>query len=146
MAEAASCTSSLASHSLADLLAEARYLTRKRGQRQATQRGATYSANRVALTWLAPQSTGEAGLPWQQGDVRWYLDIFVEKHERSDPLWKPPAGSLLFPYTYPARARFWGAGLAHPQRPLAGLTGPGFPLAQAARPSTHFHEVGLPSA
>ncbi len=143
MAEDASWTFSLASHSLADLLAEARHLTRTRGQRHATQRGATYSANRVALTWLAPQSTGEAGLPWRQGDVRWYLDIFVEKHERSDPLWKPPAGSLLFPYTYAARARFWDAGWAHLQRLLEGITAHDFSLAQAARSSTYFTEMVL---
>src|SRR5258708_12478033 len=138
MAEDASWTFSLASHSLADLLAEARHLTRTRGQRQATQRGATYSANRVALTWLAPQSTGEAGLPWQQGDVRWYLDIFVEKHERSDPLWKPPAGSLLFPYTYPAPPRFLYAGWAHLQRLLEGLPAPHSPLSPHTRPPPHF--------
>src|SRR5258706_8836430 len=109
MAEDASWTFSLASHSLADLLAEARHLTRTRGQRHATQRGATYSANRVALTWLAPQSTGEAGLPRPQGDVRWDLDIFVEKHERRDPLWKPPAGGPPFPYTPAPPPRLSGA-------------------------------------
>src|SRR5258708_17557054 len=104
MAEDASWTFSLASHSLADLLAEARHLTRTRGQRHATQRGATYSANRVALTWLAPQSMGEAGPPRQQGDARWYLHIFVEKHERNDPLWKPPAGAPHFPFPQHAPA------------------------------------------
>src|SRR5258708_21849147 len=101
MAEDASWTFSLASHSLADLLAEARHLTRTRGQQHATQRGATYSANRVALTWLAPQSTGEAGLPWRQGDGRWYLDIFLGEDERSDPPWEPPAGAPPFPSPLP---------------------------------------------
>src|SRR5258706_49193 len=141
MAEDATWTFSLASHSLADLLAEARHLTRARGQRHATQRGATYSANRVALTWLAPQSTGEAGLPWQQDDVRWYLEMFVAKHELNDPLWQPPAGSLLFPYTYAARARFWDAGWAQLQRLLEGITALDFSLAQAARSSTYFTEM-----
>src|SRR5260221_14685357 len=123
MAEDANWTFSLASHSLADLLAEARHLTRTRGQRHATQRGATYSANRVALTWLAPQSTGEAGLPRRQGAVRRDLDIFVEKPERRDPPSKPPAGGPLFPVTYPAPAPLLGGRRAPPPRRLAGGSG-----------------------
>src|SRR5260221_1265225 len=106
MAEDANWTFSLASHSLADLLAEARHLTRTRGQRHATQRGATYSANRVALTWLAPQSTSEAGRAWRPGDVRWYLDLFCVETGRRVPLWLAPAWALLFPEPYASLPSF----------------------------------------
>src|SRR5260221_13877222 len=110
MAEDANWTFSLASHSLADLLAEARHLTRTRGQRHATQRGATYSANRVALTWLAPQNTGEAVPPPGPGDGRRDLDEILEKHPRSPPLRAPPARAPLLPDTHAAPAPLWAGG------------------------------------
>lgn len=98
---------------LADLLAQAQVLVADRAALHATQRGATQSLNRVALTWLAPQLADRARLPWSVADEAWYLATFVEKQVTTDPLTPPAPDALLFPYSYAARSRFWDGGWAH---------------------------------
>src|SRR5690242_13271861 len=103
---------SCASHSLADLLAQARQLLAEQAGEHATQRGPTRSVNNVLLTWQAPHTLDEAGLQWTAEQAQWYLRIFVEKRDENDPLTPASPGKLLFPYTYAARSRFWDAGWA----------------------------------
>lgn len=113
---AAGLTFVYASESLSDLLGRARQMLREAGTQHATQRGVTRSANRVVLTWKAPHvrdknAPGSSdGLRWSREDIEWYLRVFVERNEETDPLREVERGGLLFPYTYAARARYWDAG------------------------------------
>jgi hypothetical protein len=107
-----------ASESLSDLLERARQMLRDIGSQHVTQRGVTRSANRVILTWKAPHLRDKNvpgssdGLRWTREDVEWYLRVFVERNEETDPLREVERGRLLFPYTYAARSRYWDAGWA----------------------------------
>jgi hypothetical protein len=132
MRDATKTFTSLAAPDLADLLAQARALLADRAAAHATQRGATQSLNRVALTWQAPHLADSARLPWSQADVDWYLNTFVEKHAATDPLTPPALDALLFPYTYAARARFWDDGWAHLAVLVDALADLQLPLGAAA--------------
>jgi hypothetical protein len=103
---------SCASHSLADLLVQARQALAEQADEHSTQRGPTRSINKVLLTWQAPHTLDEPGLKWTMEEARWYLRAFVEKRAENDPLAPTAPGKLLFAYTYAARSRFWDAGWA----------------------------------
>jgi hypothetical protein len=116
----------IVSSNLADLLDEARARLKKEAQRHATQRGSTHAVNRVALTWRAPHELDTDRLPWSAAATEWYLDTFadviddkdtgwylarfVDKRPENNPEILPQGDSLLFPYTYAARTRFWDGG------------------------------------
>src|SRR5215831_8973273 len=78
-------TLSLASPSLAELLAQAREELLTHGVRHETQRGATRSLNGVALTWTDPERDTTDELEWTAGEIAWYLRVFVEKRPENDP-------------------------------------------------------------
>src|SRR5215469_17798960 len=67
----------LASPNLSDLLGEARALLRRYGSSHSTQRGQTWSANAVALTWQPPHIAEGPALRWARHDADWYLRVFV---------------------------------------------------------------------
>ena len=103
-------TLSLASSSLAELLAQAREALLTHGVRHETQRGATRSLNGVALTWTDPERDTTDGLEWTADEIAWYLRVFVEKRPENDPARLAKDGALVFPYTYAARSRYWDGG------------------------------------
>src|SRR5262249_15530273 len=127
-----------ASHSLADLLAQARDALRKGGSRHTTQRGITRSLNAVALTWKAPQTRDEHELFWTPQQVTWYLRAFVARRPANDPLGGPPPHALLFPYTYAARTRYWDGGWASLHRLVHGLRQHDIALARATVAKSYF--------
>jgi hypothetical protein len=134
-------TFTCASRSLADLLAQARQLLAEHAAAHATQRGQTRSANNVLLTWQAPQTLDDSGLRWSQQEAQWYLHTFVEKHTGTDPLAPASVGTLLFPYTYAARARFWDAGWAHLSALVAAMRQHDITLARLAQSQPYFTEA-----
>jgi hypothetical protein len=103
-------TLSLASSSLAELLAQAREALLSDGARHETQRGTTRSLNGVALTWTDPERDTTDGLEWSADEIAWYLRVFVEKRPENDPARLAKEGALVFPYTYAARSRYWDGG------------------------------------
>lgn len=136
-----------ASESLSDLLGQARQMLREAGTQHATQRGITRSANRVVLTWKAPHvrdknapGSGD-GLRWSHHDIEWYLRVFVERNEETDPLREVEQGALLFPYTYAARSRYWDAGWAAFYRVISTMRELGVSLEQAAASRAAFGEM-----
>lgn len=136
-----------ASESLSDLLGRARQLLRDAGTQHATQRGVTRSANRVVLTWKEPHvrdknAPGSSdGVRWSREDIEWYLRVFVERNEETDPLREVERGALLFPYTYAARARYWDAGWAAFYRVVSTLTTLDVSLEEAAASREAFGEM-----
>jgi len=128
----------LASPNLADLLSEARELLRQRGASHSTQRGRTWSANAIALTWQAPHLADGPALRWPRKDVQWYLRVFVNKTAATDPLREPVPGDLLFPYTYAARSRYWDGGWAYLCQLLTALRQSDVSLEDARRVADDF--------
>lgn len=94
----------IADRDLAALVRCAEVAVAADAQAHQTQRGATHSLNRVALTWQAPQTWGE-GLRWSHADIAWYLATFVAADAAA-----ADSGALLFPYTYASRSRRWDGG------------------------------------
>ncbi len=132
----------LASADLADLLVRARAFLREHGEQHTTQRGTTRTANLVALTWLAPHRLGdERVLPWTAEDAAWYLRVFVEASDETDPLRPVAPGELLFPYTYAARSRFWDAGWAAFVSLLDALRGLGLSVVEMVRSRDAFADA-----
>jgi Thymidylate synthase len=131
----------LASPNLAELLGEARALLRRYGSSHSTQRGQTWSANVVALTWQPPHIAEGPALRWARHDVDWYLRVFVNRSRATDPLRTPSPGDLLFPYTYAARSRYWDAGWAYLCAFLATLREHGLALEHARRSRRAFAEL-----
>jgi hypothetical protein len=103
-------TLSLAASSLAELLTQAREALLAHGVRHETQRGATRSLNRVALSWTDPEHDSTDRLEWGADEIAWYLRVFVEKRPENDPARLAKDGALVFPYTYAARSRYWDSG------------------------------------
>src|SRR6185437_13464247 len=99
-------TLSLASSSLAELLAQARDALLSDGARHETQRGATRSVNGVALTWTDPERDTTDGLEWSADEIAWYLRVFVEKRPENDPARLAKEGALVFPFAYAARSGY----------------------------------------
>jgi hypothetical protein len=123
----------VAADSLADVLAEARELVIRRGARHVTQRGTTLSLNGVALTWREPERDVTSPGAWGVDGVRWYLDAFVEKRPENDPAYPVSTGSLVFPYTYAARSRFWDGGWGYLLALVDALREDEFTVREAAR-------------
>jgi hypothetical protein len=121
-------TLSLASPSLAELLARAREALLTTGARHETQRGSTRSLNGVALTWTDPERDTTDGLEWTAGEIAWYLRVFVEKRPENDPARLAEDGALVFPYTYAARSRFWDGGWGYLAALLEALGAEGLTL------------------
>jgi len=119
---------SLASSSLAELLAQARKALLAYGARHETQRGATRSLNGVALTWTDPERDTTDGLEWTSDEIAWYLRVFVEKRPENDPARLAKDGALVFPYTYAARSRYWDGGWGYLTALLAALQTEGVTL------------------
>ncbi|HEY7020757.1 MAG TPA: hypothetical protein VH349_06530 [Ktedonobacterales bacterium] len=103
-------TLGFAASSLADLLAQAHEALLTTGARRMTQRGATRSLNSITLTWTDPECDTTDGLEWGADEIAWYLRVFVEKRPENDPARLASDGTLVFPYTYAARSRFWDGG------------------------------------
>lgn len=131
----------LTSPSLTDLLAQARAVVLRDGAIQRTQRGPTRSLGGVLLTWHDPER--DASLPgqWRQEDIAWYLEHFVAARPENDPArLAAAAGTLVFPYTYAARARFWDGGWGYTQALVAALSEAGLDVAEMAASRKAFCE------
>ncbi|MBA3825058.1 MAG: hypothetical protein H0X24_14325 [Ktedonobacterales bacterium] len=130
----------IAAHSLAELLTQGRDAVERAAQQHATQRGATHSLNRVALTWLAPQTWDADHLRWTAADIAWYLRVFVSAPTGAPIADDPP---LLFPYTYATRARAWDGGWGSLAELLAALPTLSFTLPEARRDQGAFTHMVL---
>lgn len=131
-------TFSVSSPVLSELLARARTLLAAHAHPHQTQRGQTLSANSVMLTWLAPRELGASELPWTREEADWYLSVFVHRAPSTDPLSPVAPGSLLFPYTYAARARYWDAGWSYLYALVCSIRDHGFSLARACETYDYF--------
>src|SRR5262249_14291772 len=98
---------SLAARSLEELLDQARSAVLRHGVVHEPRRGFTRSLNGVMLTGVAPEQDATPSRQWRPDEIDWYLDTFVAKHPDNDPAKLAAPGTLVFPYTYAARARFW---------------------------------------
>lgn len=132
---------SLASRSLAELLQQARTELSAQADRHVTQRGITESVNATALTWQAPQIVDEPELPWTPEGATWYLETFVAKHSSTDPRTLATPGTLVFPYTYAARSRFWDGGWAQTSQILETMRERGFSITAATQSFATFSEM-----
>lgn len=127
----------IAARSLADLLGQAREALHD-AQTHQTQRGSTLSANLMILTWQAPQIIDQETLIWTAKDTQWYLRTFVDRTTETDPLTPPRSGTLLFPYTYAARSRYWDGGWSYLYVLLRAIRAHDFSLERARESKRYF--------
>lgn len=100
------------------LLEKVKYFLLKNGVKSTSQRGTTYSLNKILLVWEEPfHSTDKSRYSFRSKEEdTWYQKIFVEKSKNNLPEKIAKKGELIFPYKYAQRSRFydtgWGYGLA----------------------------------
>jgi len=75
---------------------------------------------------------------WAPDDVQWYLRTFVDRTAATDPIRSPKPGTLLFPYTYAARTRYWDGGWAYLYVFITALHEHGFSLEKARHSKSYF--------
>jgi hypothetical protein len=116
---------SIADRSLTTLFDRAHSALLRCGELHETPRGYTRSLNGVVLTWVAPDLDTAEPPHWSREEIDWYLRTFVARRPENDPARPAMPGSLVFPYTYAARARFWDGGWSSLDALTESLRAPG---------------------
>ena len=104
------CGYKIESESLGGLLTSAKKLLQTKGVKTVSQRGATYSLNRVLLTWTKPSLKKDRYVFRSLKEDEWYQNIFVRKLSKNIPERLASSGEYLFPYKYAQRGRFYDSG------------------------------------
>lgn len=101
------------SSSLGGLLQKAKKILLEKGVKTKSQRGLTWSLNKILLVWTNPQAGKERYSFWSKKEDQWYQNIFVKKRKSHCPENLAKKNDWLFPYTYAQRSRFCDGGLGY---------------------------------
>jgi hypothetical protein len=132
---------SVADTTLAGLFARARSALLTHGERHETPRGPARSLGGVVLTWTAPERDATEPPRWTRAEIGWYLDTFVHDRPANDPARPAQTGSLVFPYTYAARAAFWDGGWGYLSTLVEAMRAAGKTVEDACASRAVFEDV-----